>query len=614
MATNATDAIVPDLLSRLSKIMQDFHNTLDRKARLNLMKHELSLSAQRDIERMELLAQLTNNGEKLPLICVYQKEDTKLCDYIENKINEYNKSDIGLENPILYERMNDNVGRSVLLTNEDGLEKFKEFRMQYAVEKGGYVSEIPLPDFEKAAKYNNTTIINGVTEDQFNYIQEKAWGSKNNFSYAAKMQENGTYSIAILSKNYIGNTKRETKDDLFSALVSEKVANNDSLTKEARKYDKELEKKIVTYNEENPIYIASARNKGIFLKVETDKITVMGLEDEPIEISKKNKDGELTDQDFMVDSYKYLSKIDEPTIIDTKDKRVQMLMEEKGYKEIENLLDDHSRSADDNDLIFTDETGKKKSLRPLKNITLEIKNNEHFAKLYALELGTRATKEMTKYYTEEYSKDFKDALSEASNPGDIDEKVTDFKKRFAEKFEAMNGPSLSESKRRNIVLEIVDDMTDAYSPDDKMKIEDAFVETYNDIPVDMSHEEKQKILKNKNEELSKSIMIKDTTGMSKELVKIISAADVPLSNLLLNETKAAVEEVTDMDTSVLYLTPDNDLSTKLNYDIENESFIDKKIEAKAEVESNEQMGIDTQRTYKDKETDTKTERKEERER
>lgn len=602
MAVTVTDDVASDLLKRIQKILQNYEAIKDRHDKLNLLKSELLSSAIRDVERLERLAQLTENGTKLPLICVYQKEDTKLCDYIEKKANEYNETEEGKENPIAFERMTDNAGRSVLLTNDESLKKLQEFRMQYAVEKGGYVSEIPVPEFAKAANFNNAIILNGITEDQFNYIQEKAWGSKNNFSYAAKNQEDGTYSVAILAKNYIGNTKRETKDDLFSALVSEKVANTEQ-EKLVRKYNKDLEKKLVTYSGEKPIYIASARNKGLYIKVEADKLTVMGTEN-PIEIPKFTPDGQIVGKDFMVDAYKYLSKIDEPTLIDPASKDVQTLMKEKQYTDIETLLDDHSNSADDRDLEFTNEKGNKEHIRPLSNRTADSINKEKFAKLYSLELGTRATKEMSKYYVEAYAKDFQTALkSEGLAPEEIELRTNEFKEMFTSKFESINGPTLSEGKRRNAVLEVVDTITDNYSPNQKMRIEDAFVDIYNDEVVYLNEKERIEILKRENENLSQSIMVKSTDGMSKELTKIVSAAEVPMDELPLKETKTAVDEITDLSQKTIYLTPDTDLAKELNYDVDHKGYIETYIDAKAEAEANEQMGIDTIKTSKYKISD-----------
>lgn len=610
--SNATDKVAQEMLNILTKLFDEIEKTKTDKERIKALKHEIYLTHQDMLKKIDILKNITGDGNKLPVICVYQQEDTKLCDYIEKQFKSYNKSDLGKENPINYERTHDAEGRSVILTDDFGKKKLIEYRMQYAVDIGGYVSQIPVKEFDELAKKNNVTIIKGLSQDQYNYLVDKTWGQKNNFSFAAVPQKDGTFSVAVLTRNYIGNTKRATKDDIFSALVSEKVANT-TIDKEARQYDKDLEIKILTYEGKDPFYVTSTRNKSVYLKVEANKVTVLG-KDVPIEIPKN---GPL-DKNFMIDVYKYLNLIDEPVLIDS---QIINSLPEKGYSNIEDLLFDHSRSGNDDDLKIKKIINGKEELvytRPLRLYNSKQEFKENFSKAYAKELGTIATTQETLLYAKQYEKCFENALIENGiDSNKINYFKENFKEVFISEFLSKNGPALSKSKQMRIVDEAVNYVTNEppfvvdngtmISSEVKMHVQDSFRENYQNEKVFITNAEKKRILKSANENLAKSIMVKDLTGLSKEMSKIISVAEIPLDRLPVAETKVAVNDIIDLDIKNIYLTPNDDLADKLNYENINED-IDKDLQtyivsSKAEAEADEQMGIDIRRTatstYKD---------------
>lgn len=338
---------IKEVEQRLSIITKALKESEERRKRLAIYKHSLLLARVQAREQLDIFRKLTNNGKEYPNCLTYHNNDVKLFNYIVNKANEYNDY-ADNDDKILFIVGTDRMGRNTISTDDRGMEAFRKFRMQYAVEVGGYVSEIPTDKFNNLAKNNKITTLYNLSESQYNYIKSKTWGNKNDFSFTATQNNDGTYNITVLAKNYISNSRRETKDDIFSALVSEKVGNTD-IKRLSQEYTLNLEKEILDYNKDTPMYVVDVANKGPYLIVEKDKITVKNSKDGDVILPKNSKD-EKELKDFMTDALKFYSNMGAPAKLD--EYSIKQIKDRAPNGDVEDYLNTHSMTGNDTDFKF----------------------------------------------------------------------------------------------------------------------------------------------------------------------------------------------------------------------------------------------------------------------
>lgn len=584
MAThNIADQVGQEIMEKIRRFLNDLQTSSDRRKRLLMMQEQLEISKWEAEKRVENLAKLAQNPNKPPLIATYQASDQKLYEYTIKKLDEYNQSPEGEVNPITYVPSEDSAHHSVILTDEAGLEKLNEIKYKYAIEIGGYVSEIPLEKFNELSDKNNVTIISGVTEDQFNYINSRTWGDKNNFSYSACKQSDGTYKIAVLSKDYIGKVNKLTKEDMFAALVCEKMCNNPNAIAVNRE-EHRIEELVKKCDNDKPIYIASARNKGIYLKLEKNQIIMYG-EGEPRVIQKTPEN----DKEFKVSALMWLSRIAEPMEINPEDKRIQAMLKEKNIS-LETLLKDHSKTGNENDFKVKDSDGKLQFLRPLTEpATEKSKAIEDFSSMLATEVGIRGTNALSKATLEPYIAAFENVMTSKNIPADKrDEILKKFTENVVKDFNEFNAPALKQYKQKELVMyNVKKAMTSAdYVTNQDIKLRESCEEGMLK-EIDKIKEEdmpdKVSILSKEANNLVQMVLVNDG-DLSNGLKKLISSSQIPLNELPIVEIISACNEVihqTEIET--IYKTTEINLLEVMNYSSPDLREVD--IKATAELAS-----------------------------
>ena len=188
-------------------------------------------------------------------------DETKLAEYVIDELERYNKSH---STRIPYEVHKNRMGQYEIITNQKGVDKCYDFRIKFAIERGGKVGEIPTDKFDELSQGKQVTVLKNITEEQYNYISRKTWNNKNNISYTVLKNPDGTLNVAVISQDYMAYSRKS--EDIYTALVTEKLT-YDKIRQEADKYEIDMEKQIFSYDKSEPMYITSARSGGQYLKL-----------------------------------------------------------------------------------------------------------------------------------------------------------------------------------------------------------------------------------------------------------------------------------------------------------------------------------------------------------
>lgn len=611
------DEIAQQSIKNAAELAEFIRKCLDQHAKNKQRMWDAKKMHWEAEQKVKLLAQITDNGKVLPVMLTYKKQDMKLYNYVMDKVNAYNSSEKTKDTVKVISFKNAN-GEPVILTNEAGRQKLADFRMQYAVEIGGYVSEIPTDRFCSIVKQEKVAIINNVSEDQYNFISGKVWGRKNDFSFTAEKNLDGTYKLAVLAKNYVDSTKRATKDDIFSSLISEKIANTDA-NKESLKYEKKLEKKVMLYDKDEPMYISQLRSGGIYMKVEKDKVTIMNASEGEIVIPKEKGKEEA----YLTDVYKFYDRLIEPVEVTNE------IKDKAGMhgKTVEEFLDRHAKTGLDEDFLV-DKNGKQEYVRPICEDQQEIQFKADYAKQYTQEVSNMAVNCQSDIYVARYAEKLKDILDDYRIDDDLQKTIlNDFKENLKTDYVLKNAPALTKDERMLITTQNAIEITDKYVYADDISstkarhIVDAFRDEIAKDKYIMSQVQRNEFLKQANKAVSRKIVLKELDGFSKNFAKTINIAEAKGYAAIVDDTKNAVDELaSDLDVKTLYVTAEHELSTELESDVEEKKRTeyrqinrqyDRLVESRANAEMDKGMGVSTLRTETEvKATTEETERTE----
>lgn len=503
---DVTSDIAHRMTSSWEKILKFIKSIQDARVQAALLENYKAEERYEHEKKLALLKRLTNNGERMPEILSYSEMDKACFKYIIDKANQYNFEDEGLKNPLIFDTVEDANGTSYILCTEETKQKLLEYQIEFAIEKGSYVSVIPVENFanyvtsqsepdENEAKYegrgNNVTIINNVTKEQLAYLRSRTWGDKNQFSFTYTPNEDGTYNVMTLSKNFIDISNRSSNDDLFSALISEKLINSDEM-KLARDYDENIVKKIINFNgtkedgtRANELYVTSANNACGYLKVTKDAVIFSGKNGALITIPKPGTAGFENNKEnranFEKEIYKFTEcrfnfsdsqNSDLIAIYDT-DFNEKLPEQAKQYNNIEELMKNHAKTGNDKD-FQTFKDGQWQYIRPM--ITVEKQNQinkiEDFSKKYIAQIERLATIKSSEIFSNNVTPILYNIFS-AQNISQYDKKaiIDDIKTEIKKEYTNNNAFSLSKFKQWSIVENAVKDVMQKYNIDDKQKID-----------------------------------------------------------------------------------------------------------------------------------------------
>lgn len=533
------------------------------------------------------LAKITINGA-MPEILSYSDKDIKLYEYLVKRTQEYNQTKEGAKNPINIIASSDGENRKMILTDKEGLLKLKEFRLEYTIENniGPYSREIATDEFIAHSKDKSITILNNLTEEQYDYITRKSWGEKNKFVYTTTINEDGTYNIAVLSKNYMNNSRNGSRDDVFATLVTEKVASVRGGL-ESVKYERDLENKIAQYDgylkdkngeyilDKNnnkikiaPLYIAPARDAGIFLKVEKDTVSVFN-ENGLIETLKKpygdfknmSEDDQYRFVTYFSEIERYYQAIKEPVEIDEK---IMNKINMQG-RDVESYLMEHAYTGNDTDLMVS-ENGISAYTRPIENNTNE--REKKFTKGMSAEIENRVLIVLKKEIISDYSALLRKNLQNSGlNQKDVNELCQEFENRILSYVDYGDNRKTYEKKALETIDEVIDfnaannEMISRLTEDERKKLLGKCKEkilTLESEPMKQFTDERlKKELDVAFCEVKKEIQIKDYSGLAKDFAITIQKNEGRWGQLM-NNIESAIHDVAVIKAETIYAKEGDD--------------------------------------------------------
>lgn len=385
MANTINDAAAQDLIRRLSAFMQKAEDIARERARRRRERDEYRLHRYSAKKQAELYKALTENYTKDVKRITYDSEKAILGEFVLRELKEYNVTHP--ESPVLFDYQRNEMGQLEIITNQKGVDKCFDLRIKFAVEHSGKIGEIPTDKFEEMSRNKQVTVLKNLTEEQYNYISRKRQSNKTDISYTALQNHDGTYDVAVISKDYMSYNKKG--GDIFTSLVTEKLV-YDKNRQEADKYEQQLEEKIFNFNQTEPMYVTSTRSSSQYLKIENSQITIMRPDGDDIVIKRPgSKSSPEEKKAFAIDVFKQLDKIPEPIIIGEK---TQALIKGQGMT-IEEALDNHARTGSDSDFsLGMDKNGVELYERPIVDDTRQYRIN----KMAAVEISNAFKNDLCK--------------------------------------------------------------------------------------------------------------------------------------------------------------------------------------------------------------------------
>lgn len=607
-ATQSSVKYIGDIVSAISEIIKERIRRKETKDEYKLHKIDAKKQAQ-------LYKEMTENFTKMPQRITYPVSESKLALYVIDELQEYNRTH---KTRIPYEVHQNSRGQYEIITSTKGVEKCYDLRIKYAIERGGKVGEISTDKFDTLANGQHVTVLKGITEEQYNYISRKTWNNRNDISYTALKNPDGTYNVAVISQDYMAYSRKS--DDIYTALVAEKMT-YDKIRQDADKYEAALEEKVFTYDKKEPMYITSTRSSSQYMKVEMDKVVIMRPDGEDITIRRPGKDA--TDEEkknFAIDIYSQLDRISEPMIIG--EKTMEKLT--KDGTKIEDALDAHARSGKDSDLVIgQDDNGIDIYERPIADSTKGYRNQKQLAINTAHIFRDKLCYNEAMLVVGPYIEIYENAIAKDSH---LSDGVKDHLREnlgvmiVSKTAEIADGelPTMTKSQLDKTIGQTMEVTLKGIelTPDEKNRIQKITEKVNKEVSIrdpkdiltkDKINEIKDSVVKQMKEEMPKivtrEIEVKDLVGYSKNFATTMQSIGVTEGSIdRAIDTAASVYEMTKES---LYITPDqglyetleNGLSDKEKAEFRNTNRIhDDRADAKMHVAVDKMTGTDTIRS------------------
>lgn len=612
MGSTVSDEATKDTIVRIEAIINKTADILKERQRRQEEKRQYQLNQIGAKQQAKLWKELTENYKKDIRKVTYDSASQKLGAYVCAELAEYNRTHP--KDKVAFVTRKNERGQLEILTNQKGVDKMYELRMKFALEHGGKVGEIPPYKFEQLAKNKNIIVLKNISSEQYNFIARKSWSNKNQISYTALKNADGTYDMAVIARDYMSYNKHN--EDIYTALVTEKLI-YDKNRQDADKYEKEMEGKIFDYSQNEPMYIVSARSSGQYIKVEKDAVTIMRPDGDDIIIKRPEKNASLEEQKaFAMDVYGQLDKISEPLIVGPE---TQKAIERNGYSSVEEALDDHARNGRDDDFVI----GKTKAgielyERPIVDETKHDRTLKTFAQkiahTYRDEVCRKEAAEFTKQYADAYIKNIQNSsISEESKQYLMQQIPVAIENEFADNIDAglttMNRKQLNEMAE-NIINSQIRDTISNISLEDAHTLDRVIDKTNRNLAETnlpkLTQKRKFDIEKQTAEDMkstllkatSKEVDYKDLNGYAKSFSKLMKEPEFTPAFIDIG-IQAAVEANSIAKESI-YLTPESSLADiltnnlnaneKANYNEANKIH-DNYADAKSQMQADKQMGL-----------------------
>ena len=167
MGNTVNDAATQEVIDKAGQLVSSVNQILKERARRKAQKDDYKLHKIDAKQQAKFYRDMTDNFTQMPQKITYTSDETKLAEYVIDELERYNKSH---STRIPYEVHKNRMGQYEVITNQKGVDKCYDFRIKFAIERGGKVGEIPTDKFDELSQGKQVTVLKNITEEQYNYI------------------------------------------------------------------------------------------------------------------------------------------------------------------------------------------------------------------------------------------------------------------------------------------------------------------------------------------------------------------------------------------------------------------------------------------------------------
>ena len=140
MGNTVNDAATQEVIDKAGQLVSSVNQILKERARRKAQKDDYKLHKIDAKQQAKFYRDMTDNFTQMPQKITYTSDETKLAEYVIDELERYNKSH---STRIPYEVHKNRMGQYEVITNQKGVDKCYDFRIKFAIERGGKVGEIP---------------------------------------------------------------------------------------------------------------------------------------------------------------------------------------------------------------------------------------------------------------------------------------------------------------------------------------------------------------------------------------------------------------------------------------------------------------------------------------
>lgn len=311
------DTMQKNALNEMHTRMQTMAQILQFLQEKSLDKTQVKLNRAHNelcITKLEVMQQ-----KDRPISFTFAADKSDICQKTLEKVQEYNAAHP--TDPINIINFKDDANRTEVWVQRDQASLFYDLQKEALTELGKVQAEMEQENFKKYSAGTRSVKVSGLDEDTVQRIENKGW--QNDFPYATEITKDGKMNVAVTVDHFMDGKINPKSEDLFTTLMRE-TATADPATLENLHYDLNLEDKIMSHSEKEPLFICNQGRGNSFLQVDADKFTVYNVHQDMnnpnLAIKQEVKRNDFsTSQEYERTLYKAYSELSNPTLVTAKD-------------------------------------------------------------------------------------------------------------------------------------------------------------------------------------------------------------------------------------------------------------------------------------------------------
>lgn len=329
------------VVQNFNKTMMDF---IEKMILLFSQMRKNALEKSKMDEKLALISAIVGDGKEglTPYLQLYDSENKQLADEVIRRMKLYQKNwnPSNNEPKLNYFIPDDLSGKTVIWTNEHGIEIINKIRDQIAFERGAYYTEIKPSELAEGILNNETvskkTVTMKVPMGIYQLLKAKDLPVGNDYSFASKKGADKT-EITVQEDDLCRLTS--SKNDLFTDFVRANLSLTDcsDIVLQEIAYEKDLATRMLAYKGNTPTYVTSSINGGEYIKITKDgfcvyKIGMDGNNIRQVPLGKEVKRANIDTREYEKLLYRQIFALQKPVEIN-----------EDVYREHEQLLDQYTQ-------------------------------------------------------------------------------------------------------------------------------------------------------------------------------------------------------------------------------------------------------------------------------